>query len=186
MARIIFLHGASSAGKTTLAQALQEALDRPFLHLSIDHLRDAGALPQAALARGDFSWADMRPAFFDGFHRAVAGFADAGNDIILEHILDTPGWHTDLTRLLAGHDVLFVGLVCPVAVLEHREAQRGDRPLGSAAHDAHHIHAGLSYDLTLDGTAPPEQNVAHILAALDLDGDHSPHGQTLASRDPQA
>ena len=40
------------------------------------------------------------PRFFDGFHRSVAAFADAGNNLILEHILDTPGWRGQLAVLL--------------------------------------------------------------------------------------
>lgn len=34
--KIIYLTGPSSVGKTTLAKALQEALDKPFLHMSFD------------------------------------------------------------------------------------------------------------------------------------------------------
>jgi chloramphenicol 3-O phosphotransferase len=35
---IIYLNGPSSAGKTTLARALQERLPEPYLYLSIDTL----------------------------------------------------------------------------------------------------------------------------------------------------
>jgi chloramphenicol 3-O-phosphotransferase len=73
---IIFLHGTSSSGKSTLARALQARLDAPFWHYSIDHLRDSGVLPSARIKAGDFQWRDMRAAFFDGFHRSVAAFAD--------------------------------------------------------------------------------------------------------------
>lgn len=109
---------------------------------------------------------DQRAAFFDGFHRSVAAFADAGNDLILEHILDTPGWHGQLATLLRAHAVLFVGLHCGLEELRRREAARGDRPAGSAEADFSAIHIAKRYDLELqteDGTAA---NVARILAAL--------------------
>ncbi|MGA1600219.1 MAG: phosphotransferase-like protein [bacterium] len=35
---VILLNGASSSGKSTLAQDLQARLDEPFWHFSIDHL----------------------------------------------------------------------------------------------------------------------------------------------------
>lgn len=43
--RIIFLNGACSSGKSTLAKAMQEALPAPFLHVSSDHLVASGMLP---------------------------------------------------------------------------------------------------------------------------------------------
>ncbi|MCA0908709.1 chloramphenicol phosphotransferase CPT family protein [Ruegeria marisrubri] len=40
MSQIIFLHGASSSGKSTIAQALQQKMAKPCWHISIDHLHD--------------------------------------------------------------------------------------------------------------------------------------------------
>ncbi len=162
---MIFLHGASSSGKSTLARALQGKLPVPFWHYSIDHLRDSGVLPSARIKDGDFKWRDMRAAFFDGFHRSVAAFADAGINIILEHILDSPGWREQLARLLAPHDVLFVGLHVSVDELNRREQARGDRTLGSAEADYHSIHGGLRYDIEVRTDADLDANVAAILAA---------------------
>jgi len=56
MARIIFLHGASSSGKSTLARALQDRIEGPFWHISIDDLRDAGVLPTRRFQNGSKSW----------------------------------------------------------------------------------------------------------------------------------
>ncbi|KUP94965.1 chloramphenicol phosphotransferase CPT family protein [Tritonibacter horizontis] len=162
MALILFLHGASSSGKSTLARELRKQADRPFLHLSIDHLRDSGAWDRAAYP----NWQAARPAFFSGFHRAVAGFAEAGNDLILEHILDTAGWRTELQTLLAGQDLLFVGVQTGLAELQRRETARGDRPQGSAAHDFAQVHRGLSYDITVDGAASVTANATRVLEAL--------------------
>lgn len=47
MSHIIFLHGASSSGKSTIARSLQAKIEKPFWHISIDHLRDSGVLPSA-------------------------------------------------------------------------------------------------------------------------------------------
>lgn len=162
MSRVIFLHGASSAGKTTLAQAIRAAAEDGFMHLSLDHFRDSGAVDRTHYR----DWPAQRPAFFEGYHRAVCGFAKAGNDLIIEHILDDPNWLPQLQRGLARQQVLFVGLHTPLDVLNHREVVRGDRAIGSAAQDFANVHRGLRYDLELDGTAAPDLNALKVLAAM--------------------
>lgn len=164
MASIIFLHGASSSGKSTIARALQERIELPFWHISIDHLRDAGVLPTTRFRNGDFQWREARAAFFDGFHGSLKAYADAGNNLILEHILDTEGWLETLSQLFAGHDVLFVAVHCPLDLLIEREKARGDRPVGSARKDYETIHVGKVYDLHLDSTAGTQVNVEQVLA----------------------
>ncbi|MEM1387953.1 MAG: AAA family ATPase [Pseudomonadota bacterium] len=165
MAEIIFLHGASSSGKSTLARALQAQVERPFWHVSIDHLRDGAVLPMTRFRAGDFSWSEERARIFAGFHASVAAYADAGNDLILEHILDEEAWADQLKRTLAGHQVLFVGLDCDLQTLMAREQARGDRPLGSAVQDAARVHVGRRYDVRLRSEDGLERNVARVLAA---------------------
>ena len=36
--QIIYLNGPSSSGKTTLAKALQQAFEEPFLRVAVDHI----------------------------------------------------------------------------------------------------------------------------------------------------
>jgi len=162
--QIILLHGPSSSGKSTTAIALQNQIELPFWHISIDHLRDSGVLPTERLKRKDFLWSEMRAAFFNGFHRSLAAYAEAGNNLIVEHILDTPGWAEDLKTLLAPFDVYFVGLHCSVEELNRRETARGDRPIGSAEQDYWTVHEGRRYDIEIDGTANVDQNVEAILS----------------------
>lgn len=163
--RVILLHGPSSSGKSTLGRALQARIELPFLRYSIDSLRDSGSLPLDRVSRGDFAWADMRAPFFEGFHRSVAAFAEAGNNMIIEHILDTPGWLEQLARLLAGCDVFFVGIHCSVEELRQRELARGDRPKGSAEADYNLVHRGMRYDFELSSEDDLDANVARLLDA---------------------
>jgi chloramphenicol 3-O phosphotransferase len=165
MAHVIFLHGASSSGKSTIAKVLQAHIEKPFWHISIDHLRDSGVLPMSRIRNGEFAWADMRKAFFDGFHASLAAYADAGNNLILEHILDTNEWLDALCNLLEHHDVFFVAVHCPLETLIEREKHRGDRPIGSAKRDFETIHAGKFYDLELDTEDGIDANVETLLTA---------------------
>ena len=163
--RIILFNGASSAGKSSLARALQARLDEPFWHWSIDHLRASGALPDARLAAGDFEWAALRPAFFDGFHRSIAALAGAGNDLIVEHIVETGPWMARLVDLLAPFDVFFVGVRCPLHELERRERERGDRRAGSAREDDASTHTFGEYDFEVETTRAADEIALELLRA---------------------
>ncbi len=166
--KIILLNGPSSAGKSTLARGLQARLQEPFWHVSIDHLLAANMLPRARIDSGEFSWKTLRPAFFDGFHRALPALAEAGNNLIVEHIVENAEWMARLHRLLGHLDVFFVGLHCPLPELERRERERGDRRIGEARADQEVTHTFSAYDFIVDSSLLPERNVEAIAAAWQL------------------
>ena len=161
----MLLIGASSSGKSTLARGLQAGLDEPFWHFSIDHLNAAHVLPEARIKSGEFPWSALREPFFQGFHRCLPALAEAGNNLIVEHIVETADWMADLLRLLRPFDVFFVGVHCPLPELERREHARGDRRLGDAATDFATAHAHCTYDLEVEATGAPGRNVDAIIAA---------------------
>ena len=163
--KIIFVNGASSSGKSTLARALQASLELPFWHYSIDHFRGTGVMPMKRIDSGDFAWQDMREAFFDGFHRCLPALAEGGNNLIVEHIIETAAWKSRLVWLLASIDVFFVGLHCPLPELERRERRRGDRRTGEARQDDATVHAFCTYDIEIDSTRSVDDNVEAVLAA---------------------
>jgi chloramphenicol 3-O phosphotransferase len=154
--RIMLLNGASSSGKSTLAAALQAALDEPFLHVSADQFVAAGMLPQRRENHGPFDWwHQVRPRFFAGFHRCLPALAAAGNDLIVEHIIEFRAWRHDLAVLLADLDVFLIGVHCALDELDRRERVRGDRRIGEGrTHvELDGIHTFGPYDLEVDTTA---------------------------------
>ncbi|HEV2512743.1 chloramphenicol phosphotransferase CPT family protein [Bosea sp. (in: a-proteobacteria)] len=163
--RIILLNGASSSGKSSLARAVQARIEEPFWHISIDHLRDSGVLPTARIRSGEFQWATMRDAFFEGFEQSLLAYVRCGNNLIVEHIMESRAWLLRLVRLLEGQDVFFVGLHCDLAELERREIARGDRRIGDARRDFHQIHSYCRYDAELDSAVAPEANADRLIAA---------------------
>jgi chloramphenicol 3-O phosphotransferase len=153
--RIIFLNGASSSGKSTLAKALQRELPEPFLHVSSDHLVASGMLPVRRDTDGPFAWREqMRPRFFAGFHRCLPALAEAGNDLIVEHIIESRAWREDLARLLGDVDVFLIGVHCDPAEIDRRERDRADRRPGEGrAHvETDLIHTFGPYDFHVDTT----------------------------------
>jgi chloramphenicol 3-O phosphotransferase len=163
--KIILLNGASSSGKSTLAAALQRLLDEPFWHYSIDHLLAAKVLPSKRIEEGHFFWRDLRPRFFDGFHATLPALCEAGNNLVVEHIVETAQWMNRLVQLLHTHDVYFVGLHCPVEELERRERARGDRRIGEARADFETTHRFCSYDLEGSSGQPVQQTAEEVVAA---------------------
>lgn len=163
--KIIIINGPSSAGKTTLALALQRQLDVPFIRFSFDLFIDHKAFPSEQIKSGKFSWEQMRPSVFQGLHQCLPALATAGNNLIFDHIIETKAWLYELVSLISELDVFFVGLHCSLPELERRERQRGDRRPGEARQDYQTVHSIPSYDLELDSEQPLEENVTRLIQA---------------------
>lgn len=157
--RIILLNGTSSAGKTTLSHALRAQLAEPFCLYASDQLADAGFRPPAPHQRHA-----GRERFFDGFHRSIPAFAAAGNDLIIEHIVEQQSWADQLAALIGHLDVFWIGVHAPLAVLEQRERDRGNRQAGEAAYHLK-THDYCRYDLEVDTTSAPIEQIAADVAA---------------------
>jgi chloramphenicol 3-O phosphotransferase len=182
--RVIVLNGTSSAGKSTLTRALQARLDGAWLGVGIDTV--VFALPKAYLdlplwgevfryvpaeagsaAPFRIATGELGHRLVEGMHRMVASLADAGLSVIVDHVLLEPGWLPDLTARLAGHEVLFVGVRCPLEVVVRREAERRDRTIGQAAAQFDVVHSLGGYDLEVDTSLQsPEEAAATIAEAL--------------------
>lgn len=95
---------------------MQEALPEPFLHMSSDLMVASGMPPARRDPGGPFAWwQQMRPRFFDGFHRCLPALTAAGDDVIVEHIVEFRAWREYLASLLDGLDVFLVGVHCDLA-----------------------------------------------------------------------
>jgi len=71
---------------------------------------------------------------------ARAGLATAGNDLLVEHIIEFRAWRENLARLLEGLDVFLVGVRCDLAEIDPRERGRGNRRIGEGRS---HVEADL-------------------------------------------
>jgi chloramphenicol 3-O phosphotransferase len=163
---IILLNGASSSGKSTLSLALQAKLERPAYHLAQDAFHQMASKTHR---QADF-WAVTASTIL-AMHHTIALFSNLGLDVIVDHvILDRPPehlWLRECVRLLHAHPVLFVRVECPLAELERREQQRGDRRAGQARAQIDRIHEHGVYDLTVNtATQTLEMCTDLILAAL--------------------
>ncbi|MEM7124776.1 MAG: AAA family ATPase [Chloroflexota bacterium] len=161
--RIIFLNGAPCAGKTSLAHALQEILDEPYLHVSADHI--IGMLPQRYRnVRNPDNYRALYKAI-SGMHHAVAALAAAGNNVIVDTVLSSKDNVAECVFIFAHFRVTFVGLFCPLEELERRERARDDRYAGMAKAQFDQVHSHRIYDLEVDTSIESAQQIAAKIKA---------------------
>jgi chloramphenicol 3-O phosphotransferase len=153
--RIIFLNGTSSSGKSSIARELLALLDGdPYFHFAVDGFNAMRAAKEDAPSDIDTILRRTRM----GFHRAVAGMAAAGNNLVVDHVLSEPWRLEDCLSVLADLEVFLIGVHCPLPELKRREEARGDRPPGLAAYQYTRVHAHGVYDFECDtGTASPRE-----------------------------
>ncbi len=188
---IIYLNGTSSAGKTTIAAALQLALPAPYLLVGLDNFSQwlptryvavqSLDLPIPSLAREGLAFRSARhndtltleitlgPAgrrYMRGFRQMIRALALAGNNVIVDDVLYDPAFLSECVSILAGLPICFVGVVCDPVETARRERARGDRLIGQAAWQAPRIHVGAEYDLVVDTTHTTPEVCAGQIAAL--------------------
>ncbi|MEV0371869.1 AAA family ATPase [Streptomyces sp. NPDC050636] len=146
--RIIFLNGTSSSGKSSIAKELLQVLDEPYFHMPVDTFH--GMRSRREVTPDELRLVLRRT--WMGFHRAVAGMAAAGNNVVVDHVLSEQWRLLDCLGLFAARDVVLVGVHCSLLELERRERERGDRPTGLAARQLAQVHAHGLYDIECDTT----------------------------------
>jgi chloramphenicol 3-O phosphotransferase len=149
--QIIFLNGTSSSGKSSIAGQLLVMLDPPHFHMSVDAINGMRA-KQKTRELDDATLAAVLTRTRAGFHRAVAGLAEAGNDVVMDHVLSEPWRLLDCLAVMAAYRVVFVGVRCAPAELERRERERSDRTPGMAMAQEALVHAHGQYDVECDTT----------------------------------
>lgn len=172
MPHIILLNGTSSSGKSTLAKALQNQFDVPYLHIGIDTF--VFMLPKAYLNPPlwhqvfEYHWqpdgslvittGPLGHQLMSAMHAAVAGLARSGFNIIVDHVLLESSWLDECVERFGDFQVTFVGVRCPLEILEQRERARKDRTIGQAQAQFDVVHAGKQYDVEVDTSlgSPPE------------------------------
>ena len=172
---VVYLNGTSSAGKTTLAQALLDVLEEPYLYFSINLFDEMPSRKQ--IKRGLIP--DIRHLEL-GFAKCIAALVSSGNNVIVDDVI-APPQHLpagqafdalDLLRqrvtILGPFDVLFVKVFCPLDELERREIARGDRTIGLARFQYDQVHKYAIYDVEVDTSIEaPEDASARVLKALE-------------------
>lgn len=163
---ILLINGASSSGKTSLLRTLQDTLEEPFLEAGLDKI--IWMMPERYLERP--LWDDILGLFDHSgetghkmafaLHRMILSLATSGFSVVADHVLVEPSWVEDCARLYAGLPAYFIGVQCPLEVLEEREKSRRNRTLGQARAQHALVHAHGCYDLEVDTSRHTPQECA--------------------------
>jgi chloramphenicol 3-O phosphotransferase len=159
---VILLNGTSSSGKSSIARALLDLLDGTWFHMPVDTFHAMrGGHGEREMSDQDLQTEIDRTV--KGFHRAVAGMAAGGNNLIVDHPLSRRWRLLDLLDLLVPDDTVLVAVRCPLPELERRETERGDRQPGLAALQYPQVHSHELHDLNVDTSLnSPTQCAQHI------------------------
>lgn len=160
--RIIFLNGTSSSGKSSIAGELLRILDEPCFHMPVDAFH-------AMRSRRDVTPEKLPLVLrrtWMGFHRAVAGMAAAGNDVVVDHVLSEEWRLLDCLELFDPRNVVLVGVRCSLDELRRREQARGDRPVGLAARQFEQVHSHGLYDVECDTTTAGSADCARQISSF--------------------
>ena len=162
-AKIFLLNGVGSAGKSSIAKALQEMTAEPYLHVEMDAFLEM--LPEALQENlpgfaYKTSWEDGKPSVaieagpvgrraMQGMRHAIAAMAGQGNNLIVDDVM-LDGGMAHYLELLSDFAVFSIGVFAPLDVLEARESARADRMSGLARWQFERVHKGVAYDLEVE------------------------------------
>jgi chloramphenicol 3-O phosphotransferase len=183
---VLFVNGASSAGKTSLIRAVQELIPVPYLHVGLDHFfasvpepwggggpgrySSAGFAYQACegssdgLPRTAITVGPTGAAMLAAYRRSLVALLEHGCRLAIDELLLSDESGADYLALLAPYDVQFVWMTAGPGCLEERCAVRNYQPgfgrwsLTAASRLPH------GYDLTFDSEQMTTQECAATVA----------------------
>jgi chloramphenicol 3-O phosphotransferase len=184
---VIIVNGPSAVGKSSIIRTFQAKQDRLWICAGIDNLYASVMPPKFFLEDTPEHHAVMKVttsqttegpiitvAFgpegqkvIKGMNRAIAAYAHAGNNVIVDYIQSDPAWVADLKAALCDVKVIWVGVTASLASIQQREKNRNDSPQGVALSHYHTVHQGITYDLMLDtDKLTPDRSADEIIEYL--------------------
>jgi chloramphenicol 3-O phosphotransferase len=138
---VIILNGASSSGKSSIAQELQTILPQNYLHIGIDTFISMMPLKANKLQISDiasdgfyfklenthgnnvnkFQSGDYGKKINNAYHSTVKHLADLGLKIIVDDVMDGRFEQKEWNFMLGETKILYVGVKCSQETLTNRE-----------------------------------------------------------------
>ncbi|MEM6338414.1 MAG: hypothetical protein AAF673_00610 [Pseudomonadota bacterium] len=173
MQKIVLLNGPSSAGKTSIANKLQEATKYNFMQIGIDkvismmpdHLNDWTGKQSA----DGFWWqinldedgktcskimlGEFAEKVSNSFFSMTKAMLDDGHNMVIDEVCLDQKKANKWQKILSNFDTYYIGITANLKELEKREKTRGDRMIGSARSQVEIVHTvGFKYNLMIDTT----------------------------------
>jgi chloramphenicol 3-O phosphotransferase len=156
----IVLQGPTSAGKSSLASALQDSANVPTFHISLD------AFVEMSRRRDMRSEEELKLALsihHENLQATLARVVASHFEIVLDLVLRDSDALERCLAALAPRRTFVIGVHCPLEVLEARERARPDRGDGMAGAQFGHPAYSRPYSMRLDTSAcTPAAGAARI------------------------
>lgn len=156
----IVLHGPTSAGKSTLAKALQDSSETPAFHISLD------AFVEMSRRRDMRSDEELKQALrlhHLNLQSTLTHVAASQFEIVLDLVLRDTTVLDECISALAPRRTYVIGVTCPLQVLEERERGRPDRGDGMARSQFGHPAYSRPYAMCVDTSiCGPEEGARRI------------------------
>lgn len=174
---IIFLNGTSSAGKTSLVHSLQRQLNKPFLHIGIDHF--LFMLPERyrmdgeeshlgyCFKKGDEGISITNGVYANKLHavqsKTIENLLSENFNLIIDEVLYADEDFHAYLQLLQHKRVFFVSVKPPVEIAEQRELLRGERMLGLARGLYDKVYQNKKVDIEIDNSDMSSEEAAKVI-----------------------
>lgn len=184
---VIYLNGASSSGKSSIARELQKQLPDYYLYIEIDTFismipAKANRWDESEPCDG-FTWKEVVLPTGDkgmrvqsgnygkcvdsAFHTVVLALLKSGHKLIIDDVADGINEVAVWNNQLSEFQILRVGVKCSLPELQRREHNRQDRMNGSGPEQYYRVHEGVEYDLTVSTDAhSPEECALKIVSDI--------------------
>ena len=176
---IVLINGPSSSGKSTLIDLLVKKSNKEYIKVAFDDIlyliHKINWSKQLLSIIGENKFKNKKEYFYYNdesnqntnlyrikfnnsytellysMHSFWKILIDNDFNIIIDHIFLYENWYRDFSSKINIHNCINIGTFCDVNILNQREINRGDRPLGVAERSSQLVHNHkIEYDLKLN------------------------------------
>ncbi len=181
---VIILNGPSASGKSSIQAKFQDSMmPKLWIKVGIDNLFDkpmpditqenmafwqkenAIRWVEASTNEGNpvitlFTGSQGEQVAY-GMNSAIAAYALAGNNVIVDYIAYKKEWVDDLRNKLSSIHTYWIKVNIPLSTIEEREVARNTSPKGHARSHYGSVHWDIQYDFEVDSSQDSAEEIAH-------------------------
>lgn len=208
----VILNGAPRSGKSSIAAAIQQMSEEPWMNLGADRLieitpprfrpgiglRPAGIADRPGGERPDLE--PLIPTMYEALYDSIAAHLRQGLNVVTDvahhdDYVTLNGILYDCARRLGGLEAYFVGVRCPADVVWRRRRETWlrdeDLPAGAPVPELvriwdREVHKPGIYDLEVDTSKLSSETCARLILRRVEDGPEPGAFRTLAAKSGQA
>ncbi|MCI9078394.1 MAG: AAA family ATPase [Lachnospiraceae bacterium] len=164
--RIIFLNGVTSAGKTSIVEAIQERDDVFFYVVANDLFQE---MVGEKFLLQDY-WKELSEVIIMMYHTAKL-YSDMGKNVLIDGILvereEIKPHYQQLLEILKDNPLDIVEVFCPLDICRKRNIARGDRYEGQSQEQYELLSKEVQYSMMVDTSkSSPSECAEQIIRKL--------------------